>query len=167
MSAACSAGGDVNNKRRRRRRFGVRRLWLRLKHSDYSPSLSHCIQQTEGMEIKQRANYTFLKIVICLFFFSFIQLLVFFFLLCGAVLQLSGSEVNWPGLTNTRRKTLRTSFLRLTLTNQWESPKSPKCHPPGSSGYLIITSTQRIQLGHFVLFPFVLSGRSQRFGCVC
>lgn len=76
----CSASGDVNDKRRRRRGFGVRRLWLRLKHSDYSPSLSHCIQQTEGMEIKQWANYTFLKIVICLFFFLFYTAVgVFFF----------------------------------------------------------------------------------------
>lgn len=122
VSAACSASGDVNN----RRSFGVWALWL------HSPSRSHCIQQTEGMEIKQWANYTFLKIVICLFYTA---VGVFIFIFCGAVLQLSDFDVNSPGLGNTCRKPWDCLFWgwqrTLTLRNQWD--KSPKCQPPGSS----------------------------------
>lgn len=46
--AVCSAGGDVN---KQEEEFGI-----------ILP------QQTEGMKIKLWANYTFLQIVICLFF---------------------------------------------------------------------------------------------------
>lgn len=68
-------------------------VWLWLKHWDYSSALSY-IQQTEKVEIKQWANSTFLEIVICLFY------TVEVFFPSGSVLQLSGFEVNWPGLRN-------------------------------------------------------------------
>lgn len=100
--AVCSAGGDVN--KQEEEEFGstdalIKTLGL----------FSHCIQQTEGMKIKLWANYTFLQIVICLFFLNFYTAVgVFFFIRC---VVLFCSEVNWPGLENTPMRSSEKSQL--------------------------------------------------------